>query len=77
MLGLPKTKHFWTAFHTALTRDDGALDDRLEVLAKKAGVHERYSRIRVLDILAWMHGTTKQDLEEELLTERDAEPDIA
>lgn len=75
VLGLPDTKHYWTAFHTALTMDGGKLDERLGTLAQKAGVAERYSRIRVLDILAWMHGTTAARIEKDVLTELDVEPE--
>ncbi|MCT1996854.1 DUF6308 family protein [Brachybacterium muris] len=57
MLGLKSTSDYWTIFHAALTENDSALDKRLGELASEAEVAERYSRLRVLDILAWMHGS--------------------
>lgn len=75
VLGLPTTKSYWIHFHTALTADDSSLDKRLAELAQKAGVAERYSRIRVLDILAWMYGKDKKNYQSTVLTELDAEPD--
>lgn len=75
VLGLPKTSSYWIHFHTALTADDSSLDKRLSELAQRAGVGERYSRIRVLDILAWMYGKDKKNYESTVLTELDAEPD--
>lgn len=75
VLGLPTTKSYWIYFHTALTADDFSLDKRLSELAQKAGVGERYSRIRVLDILAWMYGKDEKNYQSTVLTELDAEPD--
>lgn len=56
VLGLRSTKGYWKIFHAALTADECSLDKRLGELATAADVAERYSRLRVLDILAWMHG---------------------
>lgn len=75
VLGLPKTTSYWIHFHMALTADGSRLDDKLSELAQKAGVGERYSRIRVLDILAWMYGKDKKNYQSTVLTELDAEPD--
>lgn len=75
VLGLPKTKNYWIHFHAALTTEERALDKKLEELAQKAGVAQRYSRIRVLDILAWMYGKDEKNFEDEVLTELDSEPD--
>lgn len=75
VLGLPKTKNYWIHFHTALTAENRALDKRLEELTKKAGVADRYSRIRVLDILAWMYGRDEKHFEDRVLTELDSESD--
>lgn len=75
VLGLPTTESYWIRFHTALTADESSLDKRLAELAQKAGVAERYSRIRVLDILAWMYGRDKKNYQSTVLTELDAEPD--
>ncbi|MBM7502338.1 hypothetical protein JOD52_003178 [Brachybacterium muris] len=60
VLDLPTSKDMWKIFHAALTQEgEQTLDDRLGELALKAGVAERYSRLRVLDILAWMYGKNK------------------
>ncbi|MCT1653832.1 DUF6308 family protein [Brachybacterium muris] len=65
VLGLPGTKDMWKIFHAALTEDmnylggSTNLDERLGELADRAGVSDRYSRLRVLDILAWMYGKKK------------------
>ncbi|HEX7351356.1 DUF6308 family protein [Brachybacterium sp.] len=75
VLGLPTTSLYWIHFHTALTLDNSSLDKKLSELAEKAGVGERYSRIRVLDILAWMYGKDKKNYESTVLTELDAESD--
>lgn len=75
VLGLDGTRGYWTAFHRALTADSRALDERLSILADKAGVADRYSRLRVLDILAWMYGRDEKNYENEILTELDSEPD--
>ena len=56
VLGLRSTKGYWKIFHAALTADECSLDKRLGELATAADVAERYSRLRILDILAWMHG---------------------
>jgi hypothetical protein len=55
-LGFTNSNHYWTAFHAALTEDDRALDRKLGDLADDAGVGDRYSRLRVLDIVVWMEG---------------------
>lgn len=73
VLGLPSTKHYWSEFHTALTKDGNALDERLGHLAAEGGVAHRYSRLRVLDILAWMHGTSTAGLGVDVPTEQDEE----
>lgn len=75
VLGLPRTSSYWIHFHTALTIDNSSLDKKLSELAQKAGVGERYSRIRVLDILAWMYGKDKKNYQSTVLTELDVEPD--
>lgn len=75
VLDLPTTQSYWIHFHTALTLDDSSLDKKLSELAQKAGVGERYSRIRVLDILTWMYGKDKKNYESTVFTELDAEPD--
>lgn len=75
VLGLDRTTDYWTLFHRALTADDRALDKRLSALAHKAGVADRYSRLRVLDILAWMYGKDEKNYENEVFTELDAETD--
>lgn len=62
VLGLSGTKDMWKIFHAALSEDmshlggSTTLDERLGELGDLAGVSDRYSRLRVLDILAWMHG---------------------
>ncbi|UEJ81856.1 DUF6308 family protein [Brachybacterium halotolerans subsp. kimchii] len=53
-LGFANSNHYWTAFHAALTEDDRALHTKLEELADDAGVRDRYSHVRVLDIVVWM-----------------------
>lgn len=55
-LGFTNSNHYWTAFHAALTEDDRSLDTKLGQLADAAGVSDRYSRLRVLDIVVWMEG---------------------
>lgn len=75
VLGLKSTRTYWTTFHTALTADNRALDQRLGVLAEKAGVSERYSRLRVLDILAWKYGRDEKNFKPDILTEQDPEQD--
>ncbi|MGO1408216.1 MAG: DUF6308 family protein [Brachybacterium sp.] len=77
VLGLPRTKRYWIHFHTALTADGHGLDEKLAELAELAGVSERYSRIRVLDILAWMYGRDEESYEATVLTELDLEPNEA
>ena len=42
----------------ALRADDGALDARLRSIRAKAGLPDEISALRVLDVIAWMHGTT-------------------
>lgn len=75
VLGLDRTRDYWIFFHRALTAEDRALDQRLSYLADKVGVADRYSRLRVLDILAWMYGKDEKNYENEVFTELDAEPD--
>ena len=75
-LGLEGTMSYWNAFHTALTIEGRALDMRLAQLGELAGISDRFSRIRTLDILAWMHGRSRQGYEDEILTELDSEREL-
>lgn len=79
VLGLPETKDMWKIFHAALTEDmshlggSTNLDERLGELGDLAGVSNRYSRLRILDILAWMQGK-KKGLPSKVYTELMDEP---
>lgn len=73
VLGLPRTGKLWTHFHTALTMENGALDERLAALARASNLEGRFSRLRILDILAWMYGKDKRSLTAVTLTEKDVE----
>jgi len=47
----------WEQIRAALRRDDCAIHNRLLGLRKQAGLPDKVSVLRVLDVIAWMEGT--------------------
>ena len=50
-------KDHWEPIRVALRKEDHALHNRLLRLRKQAGLPEKVSVLRVLDVIAWMEGT--------------------
>jgi len=48
---------FWIDLHTSLRANNGELHQRLLLIREMAGVGEHISPLRILDIVAWRHGT--------------------
>ena len=47
----------WVDWHEALTADGGKLAARLDDIQRAAQLPVRISRLRVMDVVLWMHGT--------------------
>lgn len=55
LMGLKNSALQWEVWHSALT-DGTGLPQRLDVILKESGIDARPSRLRVMDIVLWMHG---------------------
>jgi hypothetical protein len=59
LMGLKDSRGQWDLWHEVLTSNTD-LPERLKALRTSAGLPDRISELRVMDVVLWMYGSTGQ-----------------